>query len=326
MDTRQLKYFVQIVESGSLSSASRQLFIAQPALSARVARLEEEVGKPLLVRSVRGVVPTENGFALYQHAKFVLRQLDEAILVARQEYSDVKGRVTLGLAPSTACVVGLPLLTHLAQARPGIVLNVVSALPGHLEDMARAGQLDVAILFSHTAASEMTSEPLLDEDLVVAIPADSDLVPPERKSLTLAELATLPLVLSSPAHNLRRRLMLEFERARLQVQPVAEIDSLLLVMRYCLAGNRATVQPMSATQALDAPERWRCLPISDVALARNNYLYALPAHKTSTAASIVRVELRRVVTSLIESGAWRGVRLVQTGPEEDGATPAEKRQ
>jgi len=74
MDMRQLKYFVQIVESGSLSKASRQLFIAQPALSLQMSRLEDEVGKPLLVRSSRGVTPTENGEALYHHAKFMRRQ------------------------------------------------------------------------------------------------------------------------------------------------------------------------------------------------------------------------------------------------------------
>ena len=51
MDMRQLRYYVQIVESGSLSKASRQLFIAQPALSQQMARLESEVGKPLLIRS-----------------------------------------------------------------------------------------------------------------------------------------------------------------------------------------------------------------------------------------------------------------------------------
>ena len=65
MDLRQLRYFAQIVESGSLSKASRQLYIAQPALSQQVSKLEEEVGKPLLNRSSRGVAPTENGLALY---------------------------------------------------------------------------------------------------------------------------------------------------------------------------------------------------------------------------------------------------------------------
>lgn len=323
MDTRQLKYFVQVIESGSFSKASRQLFIAQPALSARVARLEEEVGKPLLLRSVRGVVPTENGLALYQHAKFILRQLDEAIFVARRELADVRGRVTLGLAPSTACVVGLPLLTHLAAMHPGILLNIIGALPGHLEEMARTGQLDVAVLFSPTAASEMTCEPLLEEDLVLVLPAGSDLVPPDKRSITLAEIAALPLVLSSPTHGLRRRLVLEFERAKLNLQPVAEIDSLLLVMRYCLAGNRATVQPMAATHALDAPERWRCLQISDVSMTRSNYLFAVPAHQLSTAASIVRMELRRVVTDLVASGAWPGVQILSAAANEcSGAVPA----
>ena len=110
MDMRQLKYFAQIVESGSLAKASRQLFIAQPALSQQMARLDGEVGKALLVRSSRGVVPTENGEALYHHAKFMLRQMEQAVAVARQETEAVNGRVALGLAPTTVCQVGLPLI------------------------------------------------------------------------------------------------------------------------------------------------------------------------------------------------------------------------
>jgi DNA-binding transcriptional LysR family regulator len=212
MDARQLRYFVQIVESGSLSKAARQLFVVQPALSQQVARLEEEVGRPLLVRSARGVVPTPSGEALYHHAKFVLRQLDEAVLVARREYTDVRGRVTLGLAPSTSNVLGLPLLRHLKAGYPGITLNVVVALPTHLEERARQSQLDVAVLFSRTAASDMVFEPLLDEDVFAIVPAGTALLPPSKMSLTLAELAALPLVMSSPQHNIRRQLTLELER------------------------------------------------------------------------------------------------------------------
>ena len=82
MNLRQLRYFTQIVESGSLSKASRQLFIAQPALSQQLSKLEDEVGKPLLKRSSRGVAPTENGLALYHHARFMLRQLEQAMSIA----------------------------------------------------------------------------------------------------------------------------------------------------------------------------------------------------------------------------------------------------
>lgn len=309
MDLRQLRYFVTIVESGSLSKASRQVFVAQPALSSQMARLEEEVGKPLLVRSARGVVPTVNGEALYHHAKFVLRQVDEAVFVARQEYSDVKGRVTIGLAPSTVGILGLELLEHLRRKYPGIVLNVVAVHSGYLEDLARTGQLDVSILFSKTAASELTVEPLLEEELYVIVPKGSTLVPDSKDSLTLAETAALPLILPSPGYGLRRQIMAEFERANLQYEAVAEIDSLLLSMRYSARGHGVTIQPMAATLALDSPERWRCVPISDVRLSRRSYIYSLAIPKLSASASIVRAELKSVIQRLVESGAWTGVRL-----------------
>lgn len=317
MDMRQLRYFVQIVESGSLAKASRQLFIAQPALSQQMARLEDEVGRALLVRSSRGVTPTENGEALYHHAKFMLRQLDQAVSVARQESAAVSGRVVLGLAPTTVCRLGMPLLHHLRREFPGVVLNIVEGLSGHLEHMARVGQLDLAVLFRQNAAAELSAEPLLDEELFVIVPAGSTLVPRERVSLTLREVAALPLILPSPGHGLRRRIALEFERASLAIDAVAEVDSLPLLMHCVRDGLGATIKPMAAICALDdAPERWRCVRVADAAMTRPNYLYALPQHKLSPSATVVRAELRRVVRELVESGQWQGVSLVEPAREE----------
>ncbi len=310
MDMRQLRYFVQIVESGSLAKASRQLFIAQPALSQQMARLEDEVGKPLLVRSSRGVLPTENGEALYHHAKFMLRQLDQAVAVARQETAGVSGRVAIGLAPTTVCRLGLPLLQHLRASFPGILLNVIEGLSGHLEHMTRVGQLDLAILFSQTAASEQTVEPLLDEELFAILPAESDLVPRGQSTITLAQLAELPLILPSPGHGLRRRIALEFERMNIALDAVAEIDSLPLLMACVDQGVGVTIKPMAAIHALgDHPERWRCLRVSDASMRRSNYLYSLPAPKLSPCAVIVRDEVRKVVRRLVDSGQWGGVEL-----------------
>jgi LysR family tcuABC transcriptional regulator len=317
MDMRQLRYFVQIVESGSLAKASRQLFIAQPALSQQMARLEDEVGKPLLVRSSRGVSPTENGEALYHHAKFMLRQLDQAVAVARQDSAAISGRVALGLAPTTVCLLGMPLMMHLREKFPGVMLNVIEGLSGHLEHMTRVGQLDLAVLFSNTAATDLSVTPLLEEELFVILPADSPLLPRGRDSLTLAEVAQLPLILPSPGHRLRRRITLEFERLNLPIDAVAEIDSLPLLMSCVARGIGATIKPMSATHALDnQPQRWRCLRIADATLSRTNYVYALPPQKLSPAAALVRQEIRNVVGQLIASGTWQGVALI-------GETPAE---
>jgi len=321
MDMRQLRYFVQIVESGSLAKASRQVFIAQPALSQQMTRLEKEVGKPLFVRSSKGVTPTENGEALYHHAKFMLRQLDQAVSVARQEHATISGRVALGLAPTTVCAMGLPLMKHLRAKYPGIVLNVIEGLSGHLEHMTRVGQLDLAVLFSQTAASELSCELLLEEELFVILPIESKLVPRHKLELTLQEVLQLPLILPSPGHGLRRRVSLEFERANLAVDAVAEIDSLPLLMQCVAEGVGATIKPMAAVHALGAsPRRWRCLRIANATMTRLNYLYALQPEKLSPCASIVRHEVKVLVGELVGSGAWQGVKLA-TPPD----TPAPAR-
>ncbi len=78
MNLRRLKYFVKIVDIGSLTQAAELLHIAQPALSQQVATLESELEKQLLVRSRRGVTPTEAGKILYSHAQTILSQCEQA--------------------------------------------------------------------------------------------------------------------------------------------------------------------------------------------------------------------------------------------------------
>jgi len=162
VDLRQLRYFAQIVESGSLSKASRQLFIAQPALSQHISKLESEVGKPLLNRSSKGVAPTDNGLALYHHARFMLRQLDQALSIARKESGAMQGMVSVGLPATTVSALGLPLVRRIRERYPNILINVVEGMSGHLGQMMRMGQLDLAVLFSSDVAPDVSIQPLLE--------------------------------------------------------------------------------------------------------------------------------------------------------------------
>ena len=284
MDLRQLKYFVQIVESGSLAKASRQLFIAQPALSQHIAKLESEVGKPLLIRTAKGVTPTENGAALHHHARFILRQLDQALSIARQEPGTVHGMVSVGLAATTVCAVGVPFMRRIREKYPGIVLNVVEGMSGHLAQMMRLGQLDLAILFSRDAVPDLPSEPLVEEELFVMLPEDSDLVPPRRVKLSCEDTAHLPLILPTGIHGLRRRIAAEFEQRNLALHVVAEIDSLSLLMTCVRDGMGATIKPMSAA-LLEGRMRegWRTLAFSDADMKRPNFLYSVDPDRLSPA-------------------------------------------
>jgi len=310
MDLRQLRYFACIVESGSLAKASRQLFIAQPALSQQLAKLEDEVGKPLLVRSSKGVTPTDNGLALYHHARFMLRQLDQALSIARQESGEVRGMVSVGLPATTVSAIGLPLVRRVRERYAGILLNVVEGMSGHLGQMMRLGQLDLAVLFSSDVVPDLTAIALLEEELFVMLPRHSPLVPTRRTSLTIAEAARLPMILPTGTHGLRRRIAAEFERRDLSAHVVAEIDSLSLLMSCVYDGMGATIKPMSALQLEGERGRfWRALSISDASITRRNYLYSIEPGMLSPAAAAVAGELRDTAKCLVESGEWCGVKL-----------------
>lgn len=311
MDLRQLRYFTQIVESGSLSKASRQLFIAQPALSQQLSKLEGEVGKPLFNRSARGVAPTENGLALYHHARFMLRQLDQALSIARQESGAVQGMVSLGLPATTVSAIGLPLLRRIRERYPSILLNVVEGMSGHLAQMLRTGQLDLAVLFSSDVAPDLAVDALLEEELFVLLPRHSKLIGARRTSLTIAEAAALPLILPTGTHGLRRRISAEFEQRSLAPRVVAEIDSLSLLMNAVYDGIGATIKPMAAIlHEGERGRKWRCLSISDARIARRNYLYSLMPDRLSAAAAAVGAELKETARRLVETGVWRGVETI----------------
>ncbi len=323
MDLRQLRYFAQIVESGSLSKASRCLFVAQPALSQQIAKLEDEVGKPLLRRSARGVTPTDNGLALYHHARFMLRQLDQALSIARQEAGEVRGMVSLGLPATTLVAVGLPLMRRIRDKHPGILLNVVEGMSGHIAQMMRLGQLDLAILFSNDISSKLDATPLLEEELFVLLPQASALVPTGQTSITVAEVAKLPLILPTGTHGLRRRVVAEFERRDLTPHCVAEIDSLTLLMNCVYDGMGVTIKPMSALQHEgERGKNWRALSISDAKITRRNYIYSIAKNLLSPAASAVAVELRDTARMLVTSGKWRGVTLADAPDADFGLVQA----
>ena len=311
MDIRQLRYFVQIVESGSLSKASRQLYVAQPALSQQLSKLEGQVGKALLHRTSKGVTPTENGLALYHHARFMLRQFDQALSIARNERGAVQGMVTVGLPATTVSALGLSLVKRIREHYPSIMLNVVEGMSGHIGDLMRRGQLDLAVLFTGVLSNELIIEPLLVEELFVIVPAHSKLVPKTKKTITIAEASQLPLILPTSSHGLRQRIAAEFENRGLDVNVVAEIDSLALLMNCVFDNIGATIKPIGAVMQEGARGRqWRCLPISDAQFRRRNFLYSLPPERLTTAAAVVAGELKDAARALVAGEQWMGFEAI----------------
>jgi LysR family tcuABC transcriptional regulator len=229
--------------------------------------------------------------------------------------------VSVGLPATTVAALGLPLVRRVHERYPGILLNVVEGMSGHLAQMMRVGKLDLCVLFSSDVTRDASVEPLLEEELVVFLPPGGALFPAERHSITFAEVASLPLIVPTAEHGLRRRIAAEFEARNLAMRIVAEIDSLSLVMSCVHAGVAATIKPMSAALLEgERGRRLRALTISDVRMTRRNYLYSLPPNRLSAAAATVATELRRTVREAIDSGAWAGA-MVADASQAGAAAP-----
>ena len=142
MDFKQLKYFTRIVELESITAAAQSLFVAQPSISQHLANLEAELGVKLLNRGVRGARPTPAGELLYQYAKTILRQMEEASIVVKQESTDPTGHVSLGLPTSTSKMVAVDLLTELASKYKQISVEIIEGATADLAEMVAKQTLD----------------------------------------------------------------------------------------------------------------------------------------------------------------------------------------
>src|SRR5690606_10528750 len=125
----------------------------------------------------------------------------------------LSGRVSIGLAPSTASIIGMPLVDAMRQRYPDVRLHLVESLSGHLATMLNARQLDLAILFETGNPLRLSLIPLLDERLELIGRADLAGMPAAGR-VRLASLRELPLVLPSGPHGLRQVIDSAFARAR----------------------------------------------------------------------------------------------------------------
>ena len=307
MELRQLRYFVRVLELGSISRAALDLELVQSALSQQISRLESELSTRLLQRTSKGVVATEAGMAFFREAQLTLRHADQAVRAA--QLSRLTGAVSLGLASTTAAVLGLPLIRAMRERYPDVRLHMVEGMSGHLTSMLNSRQLDLTILFDTQAARRWSVLPLVEEKLFLIQAKSKDASSTNR--IRMADLKDIPLILPTGAHGLRSALDAAFVRAKFKPQLAAEIDSLAMTMAAVEAGLGSTVQPWAALAGLtDAAKRFSWAEIADTQVRRLNAICSLSDDELSPAALAARVVLADCARELVTSKQWLGVKLI----------------
>jgi len=251
VNLRRLKYFVKIVDIGSLTQASEILHIAQPALSQQLATLEGEFQQQLLVRTKRGVTPTEAGKVLYRHAQIILRQFEQARSDVKNSGRVLSGQVSVGLAPGTAAAaLALPLLKTVRARHPEIVLHLNENFGTTLSELVLNGRMDMAILYGGGGLVQgLAFEPLLTEELFVVAPSG---LLDRCDQITLAELRDVELLLPRSHNYLRKYVDEAFASLQMAPRVVAEIESAATLAAAVATGVGATVLPVSAARVVAA--------------------------------------------------------------------------
>lgn len=243
MDLKQIEYFVRVAELGSFTRASSALNVAQPALSRQVRLLEVELRQSLLLRNGRGATPTEAGKLLLEHGRGILHQVDRA----REELGRVRGalagRVAIGMPPSIAKVLTVPLSRYFRARLPHAALSISEGLSFAMQESLINGRLDIALLYGAVAAPGLEITPLLEEDLFLVQRQTSRKT---SQSVTLKEIAALPLIIPTRPNAIR--MLVESEMANINCHPTIalEIDGVPAILDLVLDGAGCAVLSQNA--------------------------------------------------------------------------------
>jgi LysR family transcriptional regulator, nitrogen assimilation regulatory protein len=251
LDTRRLEAFIKVVDLGSVTRAAKLLSVAQPALSQQIASLESDFKRKLLVRSARGVKPTEAGQILYRYARSIQRQIEEARRSILDNKPELTGNVTIGLAPlSSAALLATPLLTRVRERFPGIVLHIFDSFGVTLSELMLKGSMDIAILYGDRPVTGLDYKPLLQEHFHLVAPRSMFPEQAHSAEISASELSEIDLLLPPRESFLRQAVERICAEAGARPRIVAEIQSQSTLSSAIAAGMGATVLPETIAAVL----------------------------------------------------------------------------
>ena len=169
MELQLIRSFVEVAASGSFAAASERLFVTQSAVSLRIQRLEEQMGRPLFLRSKDGVTLTAAGREFRSFALTILRNWEQA----RQRVSaaeEASASFAVGAQATLWPRFGFRWFYRLRLTRPDLSLRAEMGQPDALAQMVLSGTVQVALSYAPVVRAGLRTEPLMEEQLVMVAP------------------------------------------------------------------------------------------------------------------------------------------------------------
>ena len=171
MELRHLRYFVAVAEELHFRRAAERLYVAQPAVSEQIRKLEEELGVRLFERTQRKVTLTDAGTALLEEARRVLRQAEIAVTAARNADDRATMRLRIGYVPDSMPAPVARAMQLLGAGTPNIEISLETASAVRLIGELRAQRLDAAVVGLPAPVNGLRVTPVGTERIIAALPA-----------------------------------------------------------------------------------------------------------------------------------------------------------
>jgi LysR family transcriptional regulator, nitrogen assimilation regulatory protein len=311
MDLSQLRTLIHVAELGSLSKAADRMRIAQPALSRQVRLLEEELGVRLFVRHGRGMVITEQGRDVLAHAVRVMTELDEIRARTSDANAPLTGQIAIGMPPTVADILSVPLVTAFGKSHPKVMLRLVSAYTGYLLDWLHRGEIDVAILYDPHAARSVRSRPLLLENLFLIGPRKAGFS--TARAIPFKHLDGKRLLLPSVRHGLRTIVERCATEAGISLDVALEADSYATLKDLVRRGHGWTILPLAPIHDDIAARRLTAATLIDPVPMRRLMLSYPADRPVSRLARFAGETITSIVSDQVERAVWAGRLLSPDG-------------
>lgn len=242
MTLRQIRHFIAVAETGSISAAAQAVFISQSTLTGAIQQLEEEIGVSLFNRHAKGMSLTHQGHQFLRQAHLILATVDNAKRSLQQSTDQISGTLTIGVTSLVAGYYLANLLTRFQRAYPNVELRVMEDERPYIEHLLLNGEIDVGVLILSNLEDRhaLQTEVLTHSPHRLWLPARHPLL--ERDDISLADVAAEPLIqlnVDEMDHNAQRI----WQHAGLRPQVSLRSASTEAVRSLVAAGLGVSIQP-----------------------------------------------------------------------------------
>lgn len=258
-DIRDLQLLLALSQRKHFTQAANDCGISQPAFSARIRHLEEDLGVPIVRRGNKFLGFTKDGELVLKWASKILANAEGLRQDIEISKGALRGKLVLGVVP-TALTYAANISTELRCDFPNLAIQIQSLTSAQIALGLSDFSIDAGITYNDVDKSALRFEAIYEEQYVLISPAG--LAPRKRGEASWSEAADLPLCLLSKDMHFRQIVDTVFAQAKVNPQPVMETNAFTAVLAQVAFGSSATIAPQALVDSLLLDEKTVCLSLT----------------------------------------------------------------